>query len=390
VRISIPGRLFFVALMAACGLLVPAAAQEQPQGLSVGEAAKALPDRAGEFRAQGPAFRPLRGGVFERAFPESFEAVSEAVRSYTSQGGQSVYATVIKTRSEGAAYSLLTYETSDARTGCELGSACLVEQGRVAFSKGTAFVALSAHGGADGSALLELARQISQALDAGAGGVPPLAMHLPEWERVQEWADYAVSLPILQELAGQRPALDAVTFEGGAEAATATYGEARLVVVEHTTPQYAQESDARVSERIAQLRAEGGPVPAAYRRVGNYSVFVFDAPDEPTALGLIEQVKYEKDVRWLGRNPHQDAAQEKYVTTTMTGVVLTTLKASGLIILFCLAVGGAVGGAVFIYRRTRPGAKDVFSDAGGMLRLNIEDVNAPREHSRLIGEGGNR
>src|ERR1700748_1066359 len=70
--------------------------------------------------------------------------------------------------------------------------------------------------------------------------VPVLVMHLPDWERkVGEGAVYAVSLPALQQAAGNRPALDVVSFGGGAEAVTAKYDDARLVIVEFTTPQYA-------------------------------------------------------------------------------------------------------------------------------------------------------
>jgi hypothetical protein len=218
------------------------------------------------------------------------------------------------------------------------------------------------------------------------GDVPVLVMHLPDWEKkVGEGVGYATSLPALQQAAGSRPALDVVSFEGGTEAATASYEGGRLVIVEFTTPQYAAAGDAAINARIAQLRAAGQPVPSAYRRVGNYSVFVFDAPDAASAEKLLSQVKYEKDVRWLGRNPHAYEIATRAYTSTMGKVIITTLITTGLAILLCLGVGGAIGGAVFLYRRAQHTAQEIYSDAGGMLRLDLEDLNAPRPTTKLIG-----
>jgi hypothetical protein len=218
------------------------------------------------------------------------------------------------------------------------------------------------------------------------GDVPAVVMHLPDWEqKVNEGAAYATGLPALEQAAGDRPALEAVSFEGGTEAATASYDTGRLVIVEFTTPQYAADNDAAINARIAQLRAAGQPVPSAYKRVGNYSVFVFDAPDAASAEKLVSQVKYEKDVRWLGRNPHAYEIATKAYTSTMGNVIITTLITTGLAILLCLGVGGAIGGAVFLYRRARHTAQEIYSDAGGMLRLDLEDLNAPRPATKLIG-----
>jgi hypothetical protein len=218
-----------------------------------------------------------------------------------------------------------------------------------------------------------------------AGDLSVLVMHLPDWEKKAGEAGYAVSLPELQRAAGDRPALDAVSFEGGAEAVTAQYESGRLVIVEFATPQDAADNDAQIKGRIAQLRAAGQPLPSAYKRVGNYSVFVFDAPNAASADKLLSQVKYEKDVRWLGRNPHAEEIAMKAYTSTMGGVIITTLLTTGLAILLCLGVGGAIGGAVFLYRRARHTAQEIYSDAGGMLRLDLEDLNAPRPTTKLIG-----
>lgn len=368
-------------------LLVPALAQ----GIAPDGAAKMLPDRVGDFRAQGPPSRPSKGGVFERAAPEDFDAVSEAVRSYASARGKSFEVRLVKTLTDSGAYSLLTeWAGPQSRKLDGVGTDGRLARGSVAFFKGPAFVTVSGAGGKadEEAALTDFARLLAGTLDGGEEVLPVLVQHLPGWPQVQERADFAVSLPALQAAAGQRPVLDAVSFEGGAEAATATYDASRLIIVEFTTPQYAAEADTRVTERIAQLRGEGRPVPSLYRRVGNYSVFVFDAPDEAAAANLVEGVKYEKDVRWLGDNPRLYERAIRDYSATMGGVILGTLKVTGLAILACLSVGGLFGGAVFLYRRAKSAGGEAYSDAGGMMRLNIEDVNAPRPAAGMLRGGG--
>lgn len=336
------------------------------------EASKLLPERLGDFRARGAA----RGGALRGVEPAAFGLVSAATRDYEGPRREILTVTLAQTNSDSAAYSLLTRSGSPEHPVSvgQLGTAGVVAEDYVTFFKGSVFVSLHADDRVAGdlAELRELARQLAATLPEGAG-VPELAMHLPEWERAQTSVRYAVTLPALVEAIGARPALDALNFEGGAEAVMANYGQARLVVVEFTTPQYASDNDARVRQRIEQLRAEGRPVPTSYRRIGNYSAFVFDAPDEQAAAGLLDGVKYEKDVRWLDRNPHVLARAQQAYTNMTGGVILTALKITGLSILLCLGVGALVGGAVFLYRRSHT-PEAVYTDAGGMVRLNIDDI----------------
>ncbi|HEX6183465.1 MAG TPA: hypothetical protein VFZ44_06100 [Pyrinomonadaceae bacterium] len=222
-----------------------------------------------------------------------------------------------------------------------------------------------------------------------SGGIPVLVMHLPDWEKkVGEGFVYTRSMPALQQAAGNQPILDAFDLDEGTEAVTAKYEGGRLVIVEFPTPQHSVDADARINERIAHLRAEGKPVPSAYKRVGNYSVFVFDASDAAAAEKLVAGVKWEKDVRWLGRNPYADEIATRAYTSTMGGVILTTLITTGVAILLCLGVGGLIGGAVFLRRRARQAAQEVYTDAGGMVRLNIEDLNTPSPSAKLLKPAG--
>lgn len=374
----------------------------QAQGSS-GDAAKSLPAGVGVFRLQA-AQKPATLYDVNPVKPADFSVLSEGGRDYAAPGGERFSVYLVKTNSSSAAYSLLRYYGGDGklipykfRMVDGLGVAGIAGP-RVKFIKGDTVVHVADMSEATNSeeAALTFAKSLAGVLDGAAGEVPVLVLHLPEWEQKHEEAGYAgvghaVSSPALRVIAKSRgleqPVLDAVSFDGGAEAVTAQYVDARLVIVEFTTPQYAEENDQRINERIAQLRGEGQPVPTAYKRIGNYSVFVFDAPDASAAEQLLASVKYEKDVRWLGRNPHGDEIAQRAYTNTMTSMIVTVIKTTGLAIGLCLGVGTILGGAIFLRRRIRSNAGGgTYSDTGEMVRLNlIEDVSTSPSSANFVG-----
>ena len=388
VRISISPRQIFATSLVLLFLIAPLAAQTPPGN----EAAKTLAGTLGQFRAEGATGTTAPG--FDATRQEDFHVASLASRSYVSADGQKYEVTVAQTRSSSAAYALMSVEQKDMRQGRgarpvgELEALRVVSLGtpeQLVFIKGAWFVAIK--GGESKSAL---ATALADKIDGEAGGIPVLVQHLPEWETARERAAYAVSLRALQTATGPQPALEAVSFAGGAEAVTAEYeNAARLVIVEYTTPQFAADNDRAVAKRIQELR-DGGErnVPSSYRRVGNYLVFVFGATDEQSAARLMSGVKYEKEVRWLGENPYAfQRAQESYTRMTL-GIVIATFKATGLAIVLCVGFGGLVGGFVFLRRRAQSASSTAYSDAGGMVRLNIDDIDRPRPNpARLLGTG---
>ncbi len=352
------------------------------------DGAKTLPDRVGAFIARQssrtftPPFAPLT--------EEDFQIVSSGEREYASANGASYRVRFFNTRSNSAAYALLTRLAGNqprAPVPESLGVLGVSEPNRIRFVKGTTLIDVSSFDArTDEEAMLSFARLLKEIPEGTAGEVPVLVQHLPDFEKVRETTSYAVSLPALQSVAGDRPILDALSFDGGTEAVTATYGDSRLVIIEFTTPQYAADNDARVTQRLAQFRAEAMPTPSAYKRIGNYSVFVFDAPDETAARNLLSGVKYEKEVRWLGRNPriHEQAVREYSVT--MGGAILASFKITALSLLLSLGMGGIIGGAIFLMRRRALDAGGaVYSDAGGMVRLNLDELQAEKNPARLLG-----
>jgi hypothetical protein len=268
--------------------------------------------------------------------------------------------------------------------GNEVGTAGFTADQIIAFCKGPTLVAIRTVKGSPN--LKEVAQTLSNTLDKGEGDIPVLIKHLPSPEEGQKNAVYLTSFTDFGNLGLQHPVLDAVKPEGNADAVLARYGQTKLLIVEFNTPQLATENDQRIIARIHELWKLGQPAPSAYRRVGNYSVFVFDAPDEQTAKQLIDQVKYEQVVQWLGENPNIfKEAEKQYINTTL-GVLVAVLKASGYAAIACFGLGGLLGGLLFSYRRAQQKAVTAYSDAGGMLRLNLDELTPETDPGRLLRE----
>ena len=347
-----------------------------------------LPDKIGDLRA----IKKAELGTHDEASENYFEKEFVVLRAYRSTTGDNFVVTIIKTRTDQGAYSLYSTEIQkllpDRAKIDGLGTAAAADSTGLVFYKGLTTVIISDDSRAeDPDRLIAFARLLAEPLDKGDGEIPVLLRHLPEWEAAVQRAVYAIGLPTLQAAAGNRPVLDAISFSSGTEAVTALYGPSRLVIVELITPQLATDNDVRIVARINELRAGGQPVPSAYRRVGNYVVFVFDAPDEATATQLIDKIAYEQVVQWLGNNPNWLIRAEREYRQTTAGVIVAVFKASGLSLLICLAIGGIFGSIVFRRRRAQQAMSHAYSDAGGMLRLNIDEMTPEIDPSRLLGKG---
>lgn len=204
-------------------------------------------------------------------------------------------------------------------------------------------------------------------------GIPVLVKHLPDWENARNRAAYTNNTNDLRKALGERSVFDLVDFAGGTEAVTAPYDAGKLLIIEYTSSQVSIEADNQFKQRLAE-QPQNPPV--FYRRIGNYSAFVFDAKDEASANSLLDQIKYEKTVQWLGEDPNRQAKYERYIGITMANVFLSTtiwiLSGVGLAIL----AGIVVGLLFFRSRDRRRTAMAAFSDAGGMVRLNIDELTA--------------
>ncbi len=195
--------------------------------------------------------------------------------------------------------------------------------------------------------------------------IPVLIKHLPDWESLRLQTIYAKSVGELKLALGERPVLDLIDFSGGTEAVTASYDAGKLLIIEYSTPQSSIEADGIFIEKL------DGDETTVYRRIGNYNAFVFDAVDQTAANALLDQVKYEKVVQWLGKNPYIISAERAFVLTT-SDIFMSTFLAIVGGLAFAIFAGIITGYAFFSIREYKRASMPTFSDAGGMTRLNLD------------------
>lgn len=212
-------------------------------------------------------------------------------------------------------------------------------------------------------------------------GIPVLMKHLPDWENKRGSASIATTQQELRRLIGDRPIADSIELSPGSEAVAADYDVGRLVIIEHPSPQASVEADQKISVALVNLN-DGKTF---YKRIGNYNVIVFDATGRSGANSLIDKVKYEKNITWLGKNPFAISAERAFIMTTSDIFFSTLMVIVGGVVFSIL--GGLVVGFVFFSRRDRRRADlTTFTDGGGMTRLNLDGFTSEAYPDRLLGD----
>lgn len=246
----------------------------------------------------------------------------------------------------------------------------------------TIFVSIAAFGGVFAQANSAPKLKNQEIIDEER--FPALIRHLPDWENAQNRAVYTKNTDDLRKALGERPIFDLIVLGGGIEAVTAPYPQGKLLIIEYPTPQASIDANTQFTQRLA----ENPPNPPIYyRRIGNYSAFVFDAGDEPAANALLDEVKYEKTVQWLGENPMPAIRAEREFAIMTGDIFLSTVIVVVLGFGSTILVGIAVGLFFFYIREQKRATTQIFTDAGGMTRLNLDgltpDVIVPE---RLLKE----
>ena len=160
------------------------------------------------------------------------------------------------------------------------------------------------------------------------------------------------------------PSLD---ITGAVMLSPATSAPLKLVIVECHTPEFATDELSRVSSYVGSL-SEVEQQSIVFKRTGNYIVAAVNVGDRQLAEGLVNSVEYPYTVKWL-RNPLWPT-NDPFRAQKAAEMLLSTFGILGLILLTVLAVGTLFGTSVFLKRRKRQ--QEIFTDAGGMLRLDIE------------------
>jgi hypothetical protein len=200
-------------------------------------------------------------------------------------------------------------------------------------------------------------------------GIPVLVKHLPNWQTLRNRAFLTGNLSELKSVVENQPVLDRIEFIPGTEAVTAPYDAGRLLIIEYPSPQWSTNTDNVINQ---YLNETGGSF--VYRRIGNYNVFVFEPSDIEAATALLNEVKYEKNIQWLGKDPFAQSRAERHFVITTSDIFLSTVLAIVLGIGFSIVGGLAAGSVFFLMRERRRAGSSEFSDAGGMTRLNLDSL----------------
>ena len=224
---------------------------------------------------------------------------------------------------------------------------------------------------ATGSAALAQQSQKKSQEVSEVDGQPVLTKHLPDYDRVRADAVFSTEKADLTNTVGNYPVLNVVEFSAGTEAVTAAYPQGRLVIIEFTNPQSSADADSKIQQFLSS-----NPQPSiVYRRIGNYNSFVFDTPDPAAANALLDQVKYEKTVQWLGEDPFLLKKLERYMVTTSRDIMISTVLWILLVLGSALLTGIAAGFIFFHVRDHKRANRSAFSDAGGLTRLNLDGLS---------------
>jgi len=336
-------------------------------------------------------------GDSARVFQE-YRVLSAASRDY-----DRIKVELFQTQDQFGAFGLFTFIASADRgdTPGDPGWSLARVDGDVVFWKGNVFARLrdaSQKSSRVNIATKEsLARALAPMITAPNPGVksPPLMDSLPAASLVPGTQRYFLGPESLSSVI--KRAGEMFQFVGQTEAVTAIYSkdqpasaplagvteksvdnkkadadsisapQMKLVIVEYHTPEFATDEMSRITDFVGSL-PEAEQKEIVFKRAGNYVVAATGVTDREFAEGLINSIQYPYTVKWL-RNPLWPV-NDPFRTQKAAQMLLSTFGLLGLILMTVLIVGTVFGATVFLKRRKQQ--REVFSDAGGMLRLDIE------------------
>lgn len=293
---------------------------------------------------------------------------------------------VFETQTPLAAFGLLTYVSgaggSKALTQ-EVGSGGALATGALVFWKENYFARVT-------NADKRLARALAEAINSKDPAIRPRLLNdLPQESIINGSQRYFLGPESLN--AYLERGRDMFGFAGDAEAVMAEYDAAKdskklkaaapinphapspmkVVIIEYKTPQFAYDAAERATEFVNSLPdSEQGRI--IVKREGNYLIEAVNFRDRDSAQALVDSVKYPYGVKWLHdeRRPALDPLRAQKAAQ----MLVSTFTLLGLLLMIVLVVGAIFGTTIFLKRRRQQ--QEVFSDAGGMLRLELDPFEA--------------
>lgn len=388
----------------------PAVGEDVVTLASPGPLVRLLPDTLAGHKATSDLRLVARDNIVDFVADKATIYQEYLVISAVSREYAGARVDVFETRNQFAALGLFTFNSGASKTktpGIEVGSGGARLDGELLFWKGNFFVRV-----ADGnqkpargtSAVHEaLARAVADAIPASPALIrPPLFDSLPDSlpgvslvpksqryflgpESLNTFVEHGREMfefvGDTEAVAGQYTTSEGENngvsqaqasdqTKGGSNARTAAVpagSPMKLVIVECHTPEFATDELARVTSYISSL-PEIEQQHIVFKRTGNYIVAAMNAGDREFAEGLVNSVQYPYTVKWL-RNPLWPT-NDPFRMQKTADMLLSTFGLLGLILLTVLVGGTIFGTSIFLKRRKQ--LREVFSDAGGMLRLDIE------------------
>lgn len=296
---------------------------------------------------------------------------------------------VFQTRFASEAYGLFTFLRSNAS-----GKRQLFYVGRLSVS-----ISSESENLAMDQSFVNL---LKKGIASEEGELPSLPFNLPEEYKVSESEKYLTgpfALARIKEFANLK---DVISFAGGTQAAIANYQngsrQMSLVIFEYHTPQLATDGYAQIRNHFENLSPQEKNS-RLLRRIGNYIVFATNVQDRLVAENIFAKIKYAPQISWEGRKitdlPIQFRPTDPIVfeeASQTAQMIVRTFYWIGVMIFGAILIGFIAGSSFFYwnrYRRRKLGIDDVFSDAGGTVRLNLDDyLLEPKDYSsKSITEG---
>lgn len=315
---------------------------------------------------------------------------------------------VFQTQNEFTAFGLFTFSSSGKKqTQDGLGSGGALVDGVVMFWKDNYFVRVAAGDSvrAKPAAAVALARAVARAIvpRSEAATRPALLESLPASQMISGSERYFLGPESLSGYVER--GREMFEFPGDAEAVLAEYNQSsptgaldqtkaagtatgkpgsggephtsesalplKLIIVEYHTPQFATDAVSGLNEFVESLPEEERNR-IVFQREGNYVIEAVNVRDRELAQGLMGSIKYPYTVKWL-RNPLWPT-NDPFRMEKTAQMLISTFGLLGLILLTVLGVGSAFGATIFLKRRKQQ--QEIFSDAGGMLRLEIDSFES--------------
>jgi len=198
-----------------------------------------------------------------------------------------------------------------------------------------------------------------------------LARHLPRWETKKKETIFIESKKDLHNAFGEKSVFEAIDFLGDSKAVAANYDEGRLLIVEFGTPQASVDADRRIKEKLNE-NSQSSEI--FYKRIGNYNVFVFGGNSRGDANVLFDQIKYQQVVRWLNGDPLIRQRAERNFIRQTSSLFIATVLVIVLGLVFAIAVGVIAGIIFYNIRKRKRGAMEIYTDNGGLTRLNLDNL----------------